>query len=149
MSIVIMLIHQLKKYTQYMTGKQRAMIEERLKDPKASNAEIIKRAGYDIRGEGNKATNTASQIYLENMRNPEIASILNDALEEAERGVLEIASYSKNFGREGGKEGASYAAVALSAYKDVQDRVKGKATQKIESTSTSVNLNLSLTDITN
>ncbi len=127
-----------------MTGKQRAMIEERLKDPKASNAEIIKRAGYNISGDGNKATNTASQIYLENMRNPEIASILNDHLEEAERGVLEIAEYSKDMGKTFSKEGASYAAVALAAYRDVQDRIKGKPKQQMEVRSTSVNLNLSL-----
>lgn len=130
-----------------MTGKQKAMIEERLKDPKASNAEIIKRAGYNVRGEGEVATRTASQIYYENLKKPEIASILHDHLLEAERGVLEIAEYSKDMGKTFSKEGASYAAVALAAYRDVQDRVKGKPIQQIQQTSTSVNLNLSLQDI--
>ena len=125
------------------------MVAERIKDPKASNAEIIKRAGYNIQGEGNKATNTASQIYLENMRNPEIASILDNHVEEAERGVLEIAEYSKDMGKTFSKEGASYAAVALSAYKDVQDRVRGKPTQRVEQHSTTVTLGLSLSDLTN
>lgn len=126
-----------------MTGKQAAMVAERLKDPRASNAEIIKRAGYKA-----KNTHIASNQYLQNQKIPEIASILNDHLDEAERGVLEIAEYSKDMGKTFSKEGAAYAAVALNAYKDVQDRVKGKPTQRVESTSTSVNLNLSLTDIT-
>lgn len=119
------------------------MVEERKKDLTASNAEIIKRAGYKA-----KDVHSASQQYLENLKKPEIASALEKYLNQAEEGVIEIAEYSKDMGKTFSKEGASYAAVALSAYKDIQDRVKGKATQKIETTSTSVNLNLSLTDIT-
>jgi hypothetical protein len=122
-----------------MTGKQRAMVTERKKDLKATNAEIIKRAGYKTND-----VHTASQIYLENMKRPEIASILNDYVSKAEQGVIEIAEYSKDMGKTFSKEGAAYASVALSAYKDVQDRVKGKPKQQMEITSTSVNLNLSL-----
>ncbi len=126
-------------YFIFMTGKQAAMITERLKDTKASNAEIIKRAGYKVNG-----VHTASQIYLENLKKPEIASILHDHLEEAERGMLEIAEYSKDMGKTFSKEGAAYAGVAVSAYKDIQDRIKGKPKQQMEISSTSVNLNLSL-----
>ena len=119
------------------------MVAERIKDPKASNAEIIERAGYKA-----KDVHTASQQYLENMKKPEIASALDVYVNKAEQGVIEIAEYSKDMGKIFSKEGASYAGVALAAYKDIQDRVRGKPKQQMEITSTSVNLNLSLTDIT-
>lgn len=117
------------------------MIAERLKDPKASNAEIIKRAGYNISGRGNKATNTASQIYLENMRNPEIASKLANVVDEMETVLTTTVRRYKD------SEDIREVELANDNAKWIHDKVHGKATQRVESHSTSVNLNLSLNDI--
>lgn len=124
-----------------MTGKQKAMIVERLKDRKASNAEIIRRAGYNVRGEGNKATNVRSQIYLENMRRPEIASKLNDVADEMETVVVNTVRRYKD------SNDVREVILANDNAKWIHDKVHGKATQRVESTSTSVNLNLTLSDI--
>ena len=122
-----------------MTGKQRAMVAERLKDPKASNAEIIKRSGYAISGTGNKATNTASQIYLENMRNPEIASLLNNVVDEVESvlvtTVRDYAQSDKQWERTLANDNAKW----------IHDKVRGKAKQQIDVQSTSVNISINLT----
>jgi len=121
-----------------MTGKQKAMIVERLKDKTASNAEIIKRAGYQISGTGNKATNTASQIYLENLRKPEIASKLNDVVEEMETvlttTVREYAKSDKQWERTLANDNAKW----------IHDKVKGKAVQQVQTTSTAVNIQIDL-----
>jgi hypothetical protein len=124
-----------------MTGKQQAMVVERLKDPKASNAEVIKRAGYNIKGVGNKATNTASQIYLENMRVPEIASKLKNVADEMEDTLITTVRRYKN------SDDIREVTLASDNARWIHDKVHGKATQRVETHSTSVNLNLSLQDI--
>jgi hypothetical protein len=51
---------------------------------------------------------------------------------------------ASSFASEGGRDGASYAAVALNAAKDIQDRVKGKARQQIDVTSTALTFNIDM-----
>lgn len=121
-----------------LTGKQQAMIAERLKDKKASNAEIIKRAGYNVKGNGNKATNTASQIYLENMRRPEIAKRLNDVVDEMEEVLTDTVRRYKD------SDKLAEVALANDNAKWIHDKVKGKATQQIDVNSVAVTLNIDL-----
>ena len=122
-----------------MTGKQKAMVVERLKDPKASNAEIIKRAGYRISGTGNKATNTASQIYLENMRNPEIASQLDNVVDEIETVLINtVRDYAKS-------EKLGQRILATDTAKWIHDKVRGKATQRTEVSTSTITLSIDLT----
>lgn len=117
-----------------MTGKQKAMIAERLKDSKASNAEIIKRAGYNV-----NTIQSASQQYLENMKKPEIASRLEPVVDEIEDALIttvrEFKSSDKQWER----------TLAMDNAKWIHDKVKGKAVQQIESRSVGVTLTIDLT----
>jgi hypothetical protein len=119
-----------------MTGKMKAMVAERLKDRKASNAEIIKRAGYKVNG-----VQVASQIYLENMNKPEIASKLANVADEMETVLTTTVRRYKD------SDDVREVTLANDNAKWIHDKVHGKATQRIESSSTSVNLNLSLNQV--
>jgi hypothetical protein len=121
-----------------LTRKQKAFADILLENPKLSATKAA------LRSYNTTDRTTASVIATENLAKPSIMKYLNDHASDAENTLLEVMNYSKDSGR----ENPSYAAVAVSAAKDVLDRVHGKATQKIESHSTSVNLNLSLQDIT-
>jgi phage terminase small subunit len=128
-----------------LTRKQKAFADMLINNPKLSAT----RAALQTYGKPDKPTTlkTASVIATENLAKPSVMKYLELHAEHAEESVLEIAEYSKDMGKTFSKEGASYASVALAGYKDILDRVHGKATQKVESHSTSVNLNLSLQDI--
>jgi len=65
----------------------------------------------------------------------------------AENTMIEVMEMSKEYAKSGDRDGAAYASVAVSAAKDVLDRVHGKATQRVETTSKSVNLNIDLTGV--
>ena len=117
-----------------------------LRDPKISGKEAIKRS-YGKPGKP-VSDRTAEVMASENLRKPEIMIYLENHAQKAEQGIIEIAEYSKEYGKTGDKVGAGYASVALASYKDILDRVHGKATQKVESTSRSVNINLDLTSVT-
>ena len=112
------------------------MIIERLKDPRASNAEIIKRAGYKA-----KDVHTASQQYVENMKKPEIASRLADVSDEMEDTLITTVRQFKS------SEKIPERSLAVNTAMWVHDKIHGKATQRIESHNTSVKLSLSLKDI--
>lgn len=116
-----------------MTGKQTAMVAERLKDPRAPNATIIKRAGYKVNG-----TQTASQIYLENMNKPEIAKRLSNVVDEMEDVITTTVRRYKD------SEKLPEVILANDNAKWIHDKVEGKATQRIQAESTSVNINITL-----
>lgn len=118
----------------HMTGKQKAMITERLKDPKASNAEIIKRAGYKVNG-----VQSASQIYLENLKKPEIASRLEPIVDEMEDTLITDVRKFRDSEKLGERQ------LANDTARWIHDKVRGKATQKIEQTTTGVTLTIDLT----
>ena len=119
-----------------MTGKQKAMIAERLKDKTASNAEIIKRAGYSA-----STVYVASQQYLENMKKPEIASKLNDVVEEMETVLTDTVRRYKD------SDKLAEVALANDNARWIHDKVRGRSTQKIEQTTTGVTLNIDLTGL--
>lgn len=127
-----------------MTGKQKAMIIERLKDTKASNWEIIKRSGYlkDRDYSHTSTKNAAAQQYLENMRNPEIASKLDNVVDEMEDTLITTVRKFRN------SDDVREVSLASDNAKWIHDKVHGKATQRVESHNTSVRLSLDLTDIT-
>lgn len=110
------------------------MIAERLKDPKAPNSEIIKRAGYNA-----KTVFAQSQQYLENMKKPEIASRLEPIVDEIEQvlidNVREFKKSDKQWERQLSNENAKY----------IRDVVRGKAIQQIKTTTTGVTLTIDLT----
>jgi hypothetical protein len=119
-----------------LTGKQQAMIVERLKDKTADNAEVIKRSGYKVSND-----HTASQIYYENMKNPEIAQQLDNVVNEMEDTLITVVRrYRDSTELDEVKEATTNA-------RWIHDKVKGKAKQTIDTTSTTVKLSLSLKDI--
>lgn len=124
------------KPTSKLTGKQRAMVIERLKDPKAYNHEIVSRAGYKT-----ASKHTMAQQYVENMKKPEIRNLLAPVVNEVEEAIITTVRRYKNSNElEEVKE-------AMNNARWIHDKVRGKATQVIQSTSTVVNLNLDLTEV--
>jgi hypothetical protein len=117
-----------------MTGKQKAFADILIANPTLPKKEAIKRV-YNVTSE------RASEVMAsENLRKPAIMEYLRDHAQEAETTLHEVMQYSK----EQGKEQPAYAAVAVSAAKDVLDRVHGKATQRTENVSVSLNFGMDL-----
>lgn len=117
-----------------MTGKQKAMIVERIKDSKASNAEIIRRAGYKA-----STIQNASQQYLENMMKPEIAKKLNNVVDEMEDALITTVRRYKD------SEKLPEVIEAMNNARWIHDKVHGKATMKIQQSTTGVTLTIDLT----
>lgn len=117
-----------------LTAKQENMIVERLKDKTATNATIIKRAGYKA-----KNNHTAAQLYLENMKKPEISNRLEPVVDEIEDILITTVRKYKDSDKQWEQ------ILANDNAKWIHDKVKGKATQKIEQQSTSVNISIDLT----
>ena len=78
-------------------------------------------------------------------KHPAVVSALEAHKEQAQRDLIEIAGYTKNLGKTGGKDGAAYASVALGANKEILDRTMGKAKQTIDVTQRAVTVNIDLT----
>jgi len=117
--------------------KQQAMIVERLKDKTAPNHEIIKRAGYKVSN-----NHAAAQIYLENMKKPEIAKKLEDVADEMEDTLITtVRRYRNSDSLEEVKE------ANLNA-RWIHDKVHGKATQRTENVSVSLSFGMDLTGTT-
>jgi hypothetical protein len=127
-----------------LTRKQQAFVDGILGQPKKSATQVASEV-YNVRGK----RHTAEVIASENLRKPEIMVYLANHSSKAENTLVEIMNYGSEYGKEmKDRDGASYAGVAVSAAKDILDRVHGKATQKVEQHSTVVTLSLDLTDIT-
>jgi hypothetical protein len=96
--------------------------------------------------EGTEITAASASVRASELRKTSgVMAILKEAEEEAQHGIIEIARYAKALGKTGGKEGAAYAGVALSAEKEILDRVHGKAKQSVDVTTRSVTINMDLT----
>jgi phage terminase small subunit len=123
-----------------LTRKQKAFADKLLDNPKMSTTQAVKET-YDTTD-----YSTAAMIGSENLNKPKIMTYLQKHSKQAEHTMLKVMGYSEEFGETFSPEGAKYAAVAVSAAKDVLDRVHGKPTQRVEQQSTTVTLALSLTD---
>lgn len=89
---------------------------------------------------------SAASVATELLHTPKVKLELAKYSSMAESTVLEVMNYSKEYGAEGGKDGAAYAGVAIAAAKDILDRVHGKATQRTENLNVAVQLNVNLAD---
>lgn len=87
---------------------------------------------------------TAAVRAVELRKTPGVMEVLDAAATNAEESIVEIADYAKKLGKTGGKEGASYASVALSANKEILDRVHGRAKQQIDVQSKSLTIRIDL-----
>lgn len=120
--------------TKSLTPKQQAMITERLKDPIAPNATIIKRAGYNA-----KSISAQSQQYIQNMKIPEIASRLEPVVDEIEEALITTVRRYKD------SDKLTEVQEAMNNARWIHDKVRGKAKQLTEVTSTKLSINIDLT----
>lgn len=125
-----------------LTRKQKAFVQQLIDNPKQS-ATSAAAAVYNV-----VERNTARSIATENLAKPAIRTELDKYLGTAETTILEVMNTSKEFSKTGSVAGASYAGHAITAARDVMDRVLGKPKQVTETTSTALVLNINLTGIT-
>lgn len=123
-----------------LTKKQKSFAIGIIENPKLSATEIAARV-YNVNNR-----NTARSIAAENLSKPAILAELAKYSVNSELTLLRVMDYSTEYGAEGGKEGASYASVAMQTANSILDRLHGKATTKIEQTTTAVTLNIDLTN---
>lgn len=120
-----------------LTKKQKAFVHYLIDKPKASGGEAAMQT-YQA-----KNRNVARVIAKENLMKPNIQNYLAKYDNTAQETIVDIMNNSREL-----KEEPQHANIALRAADSILDRVHGKATQKIEQHSTSVNLNLDLTQVT-
>lgn len=131
-----------------LTRKQESFVRHLITNPKASATEAASQS-YDV-----KSREVAATIAKENLRKPQIMAILGKHDVKAQKALVEGLEAERNVYRFNG-DSKSYELVGvekdhqsrLRAADSILDRLHGKATQRIEQHSTSVNLNLSLQDI--
>ena len=86
------------------------------------------------------AANLASHL----LKRPKVQAELSKYSNAAEVNLVTLAEVSTKYAKDGGRDGAAYAAVSERVNNSILDRVHGKATQRIEATSMAVNINVDL-----
>lgn len=116
-----------------LTYKQRAFIKHIIDNPKASATEAAAQT-YNVNNR-----KTAEAIATENLAKPSIVTALAAHNELIENTLLNTVNDYKD----SDKLGQRVLAVDISKY--VHDKIHGKATQRIEQTTTGVTLHIDLT----
>lgn len=116
-----------------LTAKQKAFADKILANPFITG----KQAAQEVYNPQNP--HTSEVIAYENLRKPDIMIYLNEHAVEAEKTVYQVMKSSRDL-----KEDSSHATVALRAASDILDRVHGKPTQRTETVSTGVTINIDL-----
>lgn len=124
-----------------LTGKERAYVQYRVENPTSTKAGAV-RAVYDVSEDTKKKTLENMATVIE--KRPAVLAVLNKHAIEAEETLADVMKYSRIHGSSGSKEGASYAQVAERTANSILDRLHGKAMQQIQMNSTSVNINVDL-----
>lgn len=109
-----------------LTRKQQAFVSGIVNNPTLSATEIANQT-YQV-----KSRLVAKSIATENLSKPAIMQHLVANSQRAEQKIVSLIESEKE-------------EIALSASKDILDRVHGKATQRTEVTSTGITLNIDLT----
>lgn len=122
-----------------LTRKQKAFADYLLANPKAS-ATTAAKATYNVTTDG-----SARIQAHDTLTKPNVQIYMAIHADKALTDMIEIAEYSKKYGRTGTRDGASYAGVAVSINRDILDRVHGKATQRTEVISKKVSVSIDLT----
>lgn len=120
-----------------LTRKQKAFADHLLNNPKDSATEAAAQT-YNV-----STRDSAEVIASENLSRPSIQLYLEEHIDKAKETVVDIMNNSRIL-----KDEPAHGRLALEASKEILDRNLGKATQRVETHSTSVNLNLDLTSIT-
>lgn len=122
----------MKQKERKLTRKQQAFVKQLIDNPKMSATQAVKNT-YNVKND-----NSANQLASENLTKPMIVSELNRhsrTIEEViSRKALELSESDK---LEEVKEG-------LLNSRWIHDKIYGKATQKVETLSTGINININL-----
>lgn len=121
-----------------LTTKENRFVFEVVNNPKQSFTESAMRS-----------YNTTSRVSAANIaqnlrKKPHIMAELAKYSSNAEANLIKLANVSTEYAMEGGRDGAAYASVAEKTNNSILDRLHGKSTQKVESTSVAVQLNVDL-----
>lgn len=112
-----------------LTRKQKAFADHLINNPKDSATEAAAQT-YDVANR-----HSAKVIASQNLTSPSVQVYLEKHVDKAKFKVIQLIDSDKE-------------SIALQASESVLDRALGKAIQRSEVHSTSVNLNLDLTSIT-
>lgn len=121
--------NQKKSRATGLTRKQKAFADYLINNPKQSATKAAQ-ATYNV-----STKQTAEVIASENLSKPPIQIYLNQHIDKAKNRIVTLVDSNKED-------------IALRASDSILDRALGKATQRVETQSTSVNLNLDLTQVT-
>lgn len=113
-----------------LTRKQKAFADKLIEHPKMSATQAL-RETYDIKQEGSTARTMAAQ----NLAKPSIQVYLEQHVDKAKLRVITLVDSEKE-------------EIALRASEAVLDRALGKATQRTESVSVSLNFGMDLSGVT-
>lgn len=93
-----------------------------------------------------KTTNYGTVTQLANTvaRSPRVMAVLEAMNIEAQESLKDVLRASTEFAKEGTRDGASYAGVAVTAANTILDRLHGKARQQIDVQQTAVQINIDL-----
>jgi len=111
-----------------LTRKQEAFVKELITNPKQSATKAVEKT-YNVNSNA-----VARAVASENLTKPNVLAHLQANSERAEQVIVDLLKADKD-------------EVKLAASKDILDRVHGKATQKIEQSTTGVTLNIDLTGL--
>ena len=126
-----------------LTSKEQAYLAYRIQHPTSPKADAVK-AVYDVKADIKNETLRKMAQKIENR--PPVLAVLQRHAIEAEELLTELMTVTTDYARSGTKEGAQYAGVAERTLNSVLDRLHGKAKQSIDVQSTSVNLNIDLSE---
>lgn len=117
-----------------LTKKQQAFVQHLVNNPKDSATDAVK-AVYNV---SNINSSTARTIASENLAKPNIVSALAQYNNLVENTLINTVNDYKDSDKLGER------ALAIDTAKYIHDKVNGKATQRIEQQSTSVNFSIDL-----
>lgn len=120
-----------------LTRKQAAFVRELIENPKQPAVAAAQKT-YGKPGK-EMSYNTANAMAVENMRKPAIMSYLHDRAFEAEHAVVEVMEKNRSMAHI-----PANGALVLASAREILDRVHGKATQRVETSSTSVIIGIDL-----
>lgn len=133
----------MSKADRKLTRKQKAFVQELVRNPKQSATEAVRKT-YNA-----TTDNTASQIATENLSKPHILVELAKYDETAQNTIVDVMGTAREYSKLGNTAGANYAATALSAANTILDRLHGKAIQRTQTSIEAVVLSIDLTSVSN
>lgn len=128
--------------TRRLTAKEKRYVEA-IAEGKTRRDAV--RGAYDVKPDGSVKTLDKMADLIE--KRPAVMALLQRHEEEAQQSVIDVMRYAREYGSTRDRDGAQYARVALDGANSLLDRIHGKAKQSIDVQSTTVNINIDLSDM--